>query len=233
MQHAEDVEIVERSKFILSIVPPADAIAVAERFAAILEGKGARPIFADCNATSLPTVTKIAGILEGAGAVFVDGSIIGGPPRGSDPGPTFYFAGRDAAILSELTTYGLRVRVMDGSIGAAKALKLSYAGITKGLTALGTTMILAAERAGAGQALHDELAASQAQLLGRFARSLPDMYPKAYRWVAEMQAIADFIGAQLPEAKIFEGTAGLYARLAEDVAGSNDERLMLDAFLRR
>ena len=233
MRHADDQEIVERARIILSIVPPAGAIAIAERFAAPLKEKGPGPLFADCNAIGVPTVTKIAGLVEGAGAAFVDGSIIGGPPRGDDAGPTFYFAGRDAALLSELTTYGLRVRVMDGPVGAAKALKLSYAGITKGLTALGATMILAAERAGAGQALYDELAASQAALLGRFARSLPDMYPKAYRWVAEMQAIADFVGAQLPEAKIFEGTAGLYERLADDVAGPNTERSILDAFFRR
>lgn len=232
MRHAEDQEIVEASKIILSIVPPADAVAVAERFAAPLrETTGA--VFADCNAVGVATVTTIAGLVEGAGAVFVEGAIVGGPPRGDDPGPTFYVAGRDAAIMTELTSYGLRVRVMEGPAGAAKALKLSYAGITKGLTALGTTMILAAERAGAGQALHDELAASQGQLLRLFSRALPDMYPKAYRWVAEMQAIADFIGAEFPEAKIFEGSAGLYERLADDVTGSNNERAILDAFFRR
>jgi 3-hydroxyisobutyrate dehydrogenase-like beta-hydroxyacid dehydrogenase len=233
MRDADDWEIVERSQIILSIIPPADAIAVAERFSVLLKAKGPGLIFADCNAIGVPTVTKIAGLIEGAGGVFVDGSIIGGPPRGEDAGPTFYFAGSHAAVLSELSAYGLHIRVMDGAIGAAKALKLSYAGITKGLTALAATMILAAERAGAGQALHDELAASQARLLQRFARSVPDMYPKAYRWVAEMEAITDFIGAQFPEAKMFEGAAGLYGRLAADVAGSNDERSILDAFLCR
>jgi L-threonate 2-dehydrogenase len=233
MRPADDQEIVETSRFILSIVPPGEAIAVAQQFTAPLKRKGAGSAFADCNAISPTTVTKIAGLIEDAGALFVDGSIIGGPPKGDDPGPTFYFAGADAGALGDLATWGLRVRMMDGPVGAAKALKLSYAGITKGLTALATSMILAAERAGAGQALHDELAYSQAQLLGRFSRSLPDMYPKAYRWVAEMQEIADFIGTPFPESRIFDGAAGLYERVAADVAGSNLERAILDTFFRR
>jgi 3-hydroxyisobutyrate dehydrogenase-like beta-hydroxyacid dehydrogenase len=222
VRHADDDEIVQRSKFILSIVPPGEALGVAEQFVGPLQRNGAAIAFADCNAISPSTVARIARLIEGAGALFVDGSIIGGPPSGDDAGPTFYFAGGDAGALSDLAAWGLRVRMMDGPVGAAKALKLSYAGITKGLTALATSMILAAERAGAGQALHDELAASQASLLGRFARALPDMYPKAYRWVAEMQEISDFISPRFPESRIFDGAAG-----------PNHERAILDAFLQR
>ena len=46
----------------------------------------------------------------------------------------------------------------------------------------------------------EELAASQPQLLARFARTLPDMYPKAYRWVES--AIADFVGKQFAESNL-------------------------------
>jgi hypothetical protein len=77
MRHADDRQIVERSKIILSIVPPADAFAVAERFAGPLKGKRSGVVFADCNAISVPTVAKIAGLVEGAGATFIDGAIIG------------------------------------------------------------------------------------------------------------------------------------------------------------
>src|SRR5947208_1368825 len=101
-------------------------------------------------------------------------------------------------------------RLVDEAVGAASALKLSYAGITKGLVAIASAMILAADRAGAGPALKVELAASQPQLLARFAKTLPDMYPKAYRWVEEMHAISEFIGEEFPEALIYKGAAGLY-----------------------
>jgi hypothetical protein len=106
-----------------------------------------------------------------------------------------------------------------------------YAWITKGLTAIGAAMILAAERAGAAAALKQELPASQPQILARLSKSLPDMYPKAYRWVDEMRFIAEFIGATFPEAGIFGGAAGLYQRLAEHVAGAGEERTSLDVFL--
>ncbi len=69
---------------------------------------------------------------------------------------------------------------------------MSYGGITKGLTAVGSAMILAATRAGVAEALHAELAASQPNLLTYFTRSVPDMFGKAYRWVPEMEEIAHF-----------------------------------------
>ena len=42
------------------------------------------------------------------------------------------------------------------------------------------------------------------------------MYPKAYRWVAEMEEISDFLGEDDPAALIFKGMAGLYRKMADD-----------------
>jgi putative dehydrogenase len=229
MQHASDQEIVERAALILSVVPPADAPALAQRFAAAMKGAARKPIFVDCNAIGVTTMTEIAGVIEAAGGVCVDGAIIGFPPKGEEAGPTFYFSGPAAGEAEQLSKFGLVVRVVDGPIGAASALKLSYAGITKGLVAVASAMIMAAERAGAGDALKAELAASQPQLLARFEKTLPDMYPKAYRWVEEMHAISGFIGAAFPESKIFEGAAGIYER----IAASEADRAQMDAFFKR
>jgi putative dehydrogenase len=230
MQDVDDQRLVDEASVILSIVPPADAAALASRFAARLGAAAHAPIFVDCNAVSVSTVTEIDHNLTQAGARFVDGGIIGGPPKEDDRGPAVYVSGEAAKEIAGLSAYGLDIRVIDGPIGAASALKLSYAGITKGLVAIATTMILAADRAGAGPALKAELAASQPQLLARFTRSVPDMYPKAYRWVEEMHAISEFIGKEFAESVIYEGAAGLYQRLADDVA---DDRAMckrLDGF---
>ena len=49
---------------------------------------------------------------------------------------------------------------------------------------------------------------------------MPDMLPKAYRWVAEMREIAAFLGPDDPAALMFEGAARIYERLAADQAGS-------------
>ena len=231
MQHADDQRLVDEAGVILSIVPPTEANALAERFAARLGRAGHAPLFVDCNAVGVSTMTGIDRVFRRTGARLVDGAIIGFPPKGDDPGPAFYFSGDAASGLKGLADYGLDVRIVDGPIGAASALKLSYAGITKGLVAIATAMVLAAERAGAGSALKAELALSQPQLLARFAKTLPDMYPKAYRWVEEMHAISEFIGADFPEALIYKGAAGLYERMAADVAGDRDACARIDAFL--
>jgi hypothetical protein len=121
--------------------------------------------------------------------------------------------------------------VLDGAIGAASALKMCYAGITKGLIAVGTAMLLAATRAGVADALRAELEESQRALITSLRRSVPGMFPKAYRWVAEMQEIAAFAGEDAAAAEIYRGAAELYARLARDVAGEGAEAGRLESFL--
>lgn len=229
---AADAAAVAAADVILSIVPPGEALGLAERLAPALRAAARKPVYVDCNAVNVETVRAVAAIIASTGAGFADGGIIGGPPAsGAGSGPVLYLAGPDAARLGVLGDLGLRIRVLDGPVGAASALKMSYAGITKGLTGLAAAMILGASRNGAAPALHAELAASQPQLLARFEKGLPDMYAKAYRWVAEMREIADFLGPDDPARLIYEGMAGLYERLAADVAGEKQDIAALDAFL--
>ena len=100
---------------------------------------------------------------------------------------------------------------------------MSYAGITKGLVGLGSSMILAAQRAGVADALFQELSASQAALLAGFSRSVPDMFPKAGRWVAEMREIADFVAPNQAEHDIYSAFAEFYARIGRDFSGAKAE----------
>lgn len=230
MQAADEAAIAA-ADIILSIVPPAEAVGLAGRLAPALGAAPRKPVYVDCNAVNVETVQAVAAIVAPTGAGFADGGIIGGPPAPGGPGPVLYLAGPDAARLGVLGDLGLRIRVLDGPVGAASALKMSYAGITKGLTGLAAAMILGASRNGAAPALHAELAASQPQLLARFEKGLPDMYAKAYRWVAEMREIADFLGPDDPARLIYEGMAGLYERLAADMAGEKRDIAALDAFL--
>jgi 3-hydroxyisobutyrate dehydrogenase-like beta-hydroxyacid dehydrogenase len=221
---AASVEEIAASDIILSIVPPAEALGLAKHLAAPLRRSPAKPVFVDCNAVNPGTVAAIADVIAQTGAGFVDAGIIGLPPKAAGGGPTFYLCGPDAApSAAVLAKSGLLVRVMDGPIGAASSLKMSYAGITKGLTALAAMMVLGAARAGALDALVRELADSQPQLLTRFERAVPDMVPKAYRWVAEMREIAAFLDGDKAAAMVFEGVAQLYERLAADAAHNGPE----------
>jgi len=92
-------------------------------------------------------------------------------------------------------------------------------------------MVLAASRAGAAQALREELAASQPQLLKRFTTALPDMYPKAYRWAAEMREIAAFVQDDPAAARIYAAAGDLYERIGADAREGRGEIDLIEAFL--
>jgi len=226
------VEDAVAADLLLSIVPPGDALALSEQLAPLLRGRNEKPVYVDCNAVSPETVVDIAAVVAATGCPFVDAGIIGAPPRPSYDGPTFYASGEAAARFAALNDYGLKIHVMDGGAGAASAMKMSYAGITKGLTAMGSAMVLAASRAGTAEALHHELSQSQPALLGWLTRQVPAMFPKAYRFVAEMEEIAAFVGDDPAAQQIYQGYAELYARLAENDA-NNAETDALAAFFRR
>jgi 3-hydroxyisobutyrate dehydrogenase-like beta-hydroxyacid dehydrogenase len=232
MQAVSDGEVAS-ADFFLSIVPPGDAVTLATRFAPHLERSNQKPVFVDCNAVDPRTVGDVAAVVEPTGAAFVDAGIIGGPPKAGYNGPAFYASGPAASRFAELARYGLDIRIVDERIGTASAVKMSYAGITKGFTALGSMMMLAATRAGVADALHKELSQSQPQLLAWLGRFVPSMYSKAYRWVAEMEELAKFTGDDPAAAQTFEANAELYKRLAADFEGAHKETDALTAFIKK
>ena len=235
-QRAKDAGMVSASwpdiagaDIILSIVPPGQALALAQRLAPLLTAANKKPVYGDCNAVSPETAKKIGQVIDKTGCVFIDAGIIGGPPKAAYKGPVFYYSGGQSESIPQLNDHGLIFRPLDAPVGAASALKMSYGGITKGLTAIGSAMLLSAERAGVGEALKAELADSQPALLAYFTRSVPDMFPKAYRWVAEMEEIALFHGGG-PSREMYEAIAALYERLAADMAADKKEIGALESF---
>src|SRR6202161_2469377 len=79
--------------FILSILPPGDAVAVAERFQMGLKASNAKPIYVDCNAINPKTVDRVAAVIAPTDCPFVDSGIIGSPSKPGDVGPRFYASG--------------------------------------------------------------------------------------------------------------------------------------------
>ena len=219
-----------QSDIILSIVPPGEALALAGRLAPAMTAARRKPTYVDCNALSPETAIAIGRVVSATGARFVDAGIIGGPPKSDYGGPVFYLSGEHARDAMVLHDYGLVPRLLDEKIGTASALKMSYGGITKGLTALASSIILAASRADVGPALTRELKDSQPQLLAWFERQVPSMYSKAYRWVAEMEEVSVFARDDAAAHKMFASFAALYTRLADDFAGEKTETDMLNKF---
>ena len=229
MMDASLAQIAE-ADFILSIVPPGEAVPLAEQLAPALRAAGRKPIYVDCNAVSPQTVSRIDRVVREAGAAFVDGGIIGPPPEPDSRNTRIYLSGPDAAKVTVLASYGLSMPVQPGPIGAASAMKMSYAGITKGFTALGAAMMLAATRAGTADALIAEMSVSQPALLEWLTTQMPKMHSKAYRWVAEMREIAAFVGEGEPGAGFYRAAAQQYEGIAADFAGERTDTAALDAF---
>jgi L-threonate 2-dehydrogenase len=227
---ASDEEIAA-SDFILSILPPGDALSLARHFAPVLKASNAKPVYVDCNAINPVTVDKVAAAIAPTDCPFVDAGIIGSPPKPGDAGPRFYASGPAAPRFATLRDYGLDIRVLDGALSAASALKMSYAGITKGTQAIGAAMMLAATRAGSADALFAELSSSQKEMFAWFKRGLAQMPPKAYRWVAEMHEIAGFVAEDPAAHELYEGAAHFYERIAEDFDGGKEDVTALTKFL--
>ena len=208
-------EEIAAADLILSILPPGDAVALAQRFAPALTASNSKPVFVDCNAVSPNTVERIAAAIAPTGAPFVDAGIIGGPPTQS--GTRFFASGPGAAELVGLSEFGLDWRLLEGEVGQASGLKMCYAAMTKGLQALGAELLVAARLLGVEDTLRDEQneGASLAAVRQFVERALPTMPPKAYRWIGEMEEIArTFEDLGLP-GRMLLGAADVYTNVRD------------------
>jgi 3-hydroxyisobutyrate dehydrogenase-like beta-hydroxyacid dehydrogenase len=205
--------LVRESEIVLSIVPPAVAGEIAASLAQAVQATGADVLIADCNAIAPGTVRGIASVVTASGARFADAGIIGPPP--TRPGNRIFASGPGASELASLREVGLDVRVLDDEIGRASGLKMCYAALTKGLQALGTELFVAARLLGVAEVLRGEQKGDLGLVVEYLERAQPTMVPKAYRWIGEMEEIAQcFAEVGLPGAT-FEGFAEVYRRVAE------------------
>jgi 3-hydroxyisobutyrate dehydrogenase-like beta-hydroxyacid dehydrogenase len=209
----------------LSIVPPHKAEEMARSFALWASGIERPALYVDCNALSPTTKQSVAAIVEAGGARMVDACIIGGP---NEPGgPSFYASGPYAAEAAILADHGLHWTILDAPIGAAASLKMCFAGINKGLLALGNMMKLAASSAGVSNAFHHEMETRLPHVLNQLDRTTHSVFEKAWRWAPEMREIAEFGETEAGAADVFEGFALFYERLAADFAGERGDHATL------
>ena len=207
-------QLVTESDLVLSIMVPAQAMSAAAAVADALRGTDTPLTYADCNAIAPQTVRTLGEVLTSAGGIFVDASIIGPPPRTA--GATrFYASGLELETFLMLNRYGLDVRPLGDEIGLASAMKMCYASLTKGLTALCTELLTAAEVLGVSDALTAEFRLSQSALFERMEKGLPSMPPKAKRWIGEMEEISATFEHVGLTPKILAGAADMYRLVGE------------------
>jgi 3-hydroxyisobutyrate dehydrogenase-like beta-hydroxyacid dehydrogenase len=197
-----------RSDIVLSICPPHAAADVAGAVAAA----GFRGVFVDANAISPAASRALAGVIEAAGASYVDGGIVGGPPTSSS-GPRLYLSGARAAGIGDLFA-GTQVdaRVMDDRIGSASAVKMAYAAWTKGTGALLLCALALADAEGVQDTLLAEWEISQPALPDRAQGAARSAAVKGWRWVAEMEEIAASMAAVGLPPGFHQAAAEVFAR---------------------
>ena len=210
---ADDAALARDSDIFLSIAPPGEAMGIARRLVAAAARRSTPLVYVDCNAVSPATAHEIGAVVSPAGFAYVDAGIIGPPPREGESKTRLYASGPHAATFARLREQGLDIRVVEGGIGAASAVKMCYAALTKGLMALASQAFASASRLGVAEALRTELATSRPWVLDEADKGLPKVPPKAYRWIAEMEEIGATSAAAGFTPDLFEAVADVYRQV--------------------
>ncbi|EJT78604.1 hypothetical protein GGTG_03703 [Gaeumannomyces tritici R3-111a-1] len=210
--------------------------------AAAAEGSGRPLYFADMNAVSPATCRRMAADVARTRVplLFIDGCILGGPPapkkggegraeeKGEGEGDEWAvplmptsgprsFASLGDALGGPLLESTLRARHISADVGAASGLKMCFASLSKGFSAIAVQTYTTAHRLGVLGDLEwalGELAPARAR---QAASAITSMPPKAYRWVHEMEEISDTHAADGGfDPFIFQGAAAVFRAVAQD-----------------
>jgi hypothetical protein len=234
-----DVELVTKCDYILSIVPPRDAVATAAR---VIDALNSTPLprfsssplyYLDLNAISPSTVLTISEAFSRSPqkVTFVDGGIIGGPPAPnaadaslpwtcpgvplSGPHPLHQAPQSGAHLAMTLNS-----KFVGPKIGSASGLKCCFAALSKGMTALALQSFSTAASLDVLPHLQSYLQTFNPKAKEAAEKGIVGCPQKAYRWVEEMNQIGQCFeqdGGWAEQAQVFRQIAGVYEGLAQVV----------------
>ena len=229
-----DHELCNTADYILSIVPPRDALATAKRVASACSSPEFKTRdnelrFLDLNAISPRRAREINELFAGTSrhVQVIDGGIIGGPPR-LNADKTWYrpripLSGplrlSDAQPSGDHLADTLNVQHVNDIIGSASGLKMCFASLTKGYFALAVQSFTTAHNLGVLDDLKENMEISDAANFRKVTYGLTSLPPKAYRWVDEMKEIASTFeddGLFDPAESSFRSVAQIYDLIANN-----------------
>ena len=208
-------KLIIEADLILSVLVPSKALALAELIADSVGRTGYHPVYADLNAIAPQTVMRINTVMTSVGITFIDGGIIGSPPKAGRSNTRIYCSGPNTSALESLSQSGLDIRLVGSSIGQASGLKMVYAASTKGITALWTELLVAAKALGLNETLMDEFKISGANISEVLNRRIPSMPRRSRRWIGEMEEIAKTFESVGLTPQILLGAADMYRLVSE------------------
>jgi 3-hydroxyisobutyrate dehydrogenase-like beta-hydroxyacid dehydrogenase len=213
-------QVAGQAEIILSICPPHAALDVAWAI------HGFTGLYLDANAIAPGTARAVAELITANGGTYVDGGIIGPPPVA--PGTTrIYLSGAHADNVSDLFAgTGLEPRITAGPATAASAVKMAYAAWTKGTAAMLLAVRALAQAEGVEETLLAEWALSQPHLADQSRRAAQSSAAKGWRWIGEMEEIAQSMAAAgLPDG-FHQAAAEINRRCPRLPAASADDEVL-------
>jgi 3-hydroxyisobutyrate dehydrogenase-like beta-hydroxyacid dehydrogenase len=215
----------ERCDLIISVCPPEFAESLAEDVVRL----GFRGTYLDANAVAPARKQRMAVQMEAAGIRFVDGGIIGLPPK--KLGETWMLlSGPQAAEVATCFAAGpMEPEVIGAEIGQASAAKACFAAYNKGSIALAISVLRTADHYG----VREDLERHWARRGAKFAQVETEIVraaPKAWRWAPEMLELAATLDAAGESPKFHEAAATLFERLGDF---KDADGISLDDVIRR
>ncbi|CZR60218.1 uncharacterized protein PAC_10114 [Phialocephala subalpina] len=219
-------QMLSQASIVLSVLPPGEALALAEKAAASLlfsplsrYGKG-KLVYIDLNAISPSLSRQASAPILDAGMTFIDGCVLAYPPKEMPDGswfrPSIPLSGPalSSAIpepwSSELTSL-LNFRHVSPDIGAASGLKMCFAAINKGQTAIVIQAYTTASNLGVLDSVREHMAEYFPHVVNGMEGAMVGSQRKAYRWIKEMEEIEEcFVTEGGWNRGIFEGVAGVF-----------------------
>jgi 3-hydroxyisobutyrate dehydrogenase-like beta-hydroxyacid dehydrogenase len=186
-------ELASEADLILSICPPHAALDVARGV------EGFDGVYVDANAISPMRAQEVAAVHPR----FVDGGIVGGPP--DEPGTKLYLSGTGAASVAVLFVGS---NVEPRVVADASAMKMAYAAWSKGSAA----MLLAIRDVARHFGVEEEWRLAAPELAERLPQAERSAAAKGWRWVGEMEEIADTFAAAGQPAGFHRAAAEVYRR---------------------
>jgi 3-hydroxyisobutyrate dehydrogenase-like beta-hydroxyacid dehydrogenase len=206
-------DVARRANVIISLVPPAAAMDVAESYAAVAHLAPAGAIYVDANSISPESAVSISEVLAAKRSRFVDAAI-NGLARNLTSSGTLFLSGGRADDVARLFEGAVHVRVLGGEVGAASSMKMLLGGLSKGLCGLFLELAIVADRRGM---LGEMLAATQEIYPGMqvvIDRMLPTYAEHSGRRATEMRELAATAQTSGIEPCVVDAVARLHEMLA-------------------
>jgi 3-hydroxyisobutyrate dehydrogenase-like beta-hydroxyacid dehydrogenase len=195
-------ELAQRSEVIVAVCPPHAAVELARSMPPFAG------VYVDANAVSPTTARTLASLVSR----YVDGGIIGPPPRNRGTTRLYLSGDETSLVVDRFAGTIVETRVVSDDATAASAVKMAFAAWTKGTSALLLSVRAVARAEGVEETLLDEWRTSLPQLPEQSLAAARSAVAKGWRWVGKMTEIAaTFAAAGLPDG-FHHAAAEIYRR---------------------